>query len=437
MPTPTKWDTLLYLHFTNGATFNELSATLRVNILFENLNNRVLYKRLGELIDTELVIRKRNTNKKQTVYNINRGNPVLNNYMAFLLWSRKEGLDYNILLSKRAQDIVFSTIGHGPSTLKTLHEYTGNSKSTLIKYIRILEKNRFVKLIKQKPLCIDFNLNDRTLFYLALMQPPCSLAENTGKYSRLIHDIDTIKERIAGSNELMELVIKMHVYSTTVTEGNTASKGDVERVMKDLPTGLTPREIVEIRNTFEAVKHLNNHIKDLSMDFSKDLRFGRDLEPDSENIKLYHRILMRGLIDECGEYYASPGKRIIGSKLKLPATIEEIEYEIAAIVNFYKMYREHLHPLLLGAFIHFLLVTVHPFKDGNGRVTRIIHSMVLLKAGYPLFVFDPDMKNRYFDMLEEGRLENLDGFVDFILGEYKNALEAVAYRKEPWPMVES
>ena len=437
MPTPTKWDTLLYLHFTNGATFNELSATLRVNILFENLNNRVLYKRLGELIDAELVIRKRNTNKKQTVYNINRGNPILNNYMAFLLWSRKEGLDYNILLSKRAQDIVFSTIGHGPSTLRTLHEYTGNSKSTLIKYIRILERNRFVKLIKQKPLCIDFNLNDRTLFYLALMQPPCSLAEKTGKYSRLIHDIDTITERIAGSNELMELVIKMHVYSTTVTEGNTASKDDVERVMKDLPTGLTPREIVEIRNTFEAVKHLNNHIKDLSMDFSKDLRPGGDPEPDSENIKLYHRILMRGLIDECGEYYASPGKRIIGSKLKLPATIEEIEYEVAVIVNFYKMYREHLHPLLLGAFIHFLLVTVHPFKDGNGRVTRIIHSMVLLKAGYPLFVFDPDMKNRYFDMLEVGRLENLDGFVDFILEEYKNALEAVADRKEPWPVVES
>ena len=433
MPTPTKWDTLLYLHFTNGATFSELSATLRVNIFFENLNNRVLYKRLGELIDAELVIRKRNTTKKQTVYNINRGNPTLNNYMAFLLWSRKEGLDYNILLSKRAQDIVFSTIGHGPSTLKTLHEYTGNSKNTLKKYIRILERNRFVRIIKQKPLCIDFNLNDRTLFYLTLMQPPCSFAEKTGKYSRLIDGIDTIKERISGSNELMELVIKMHIYSTTVTEGNTANKDDVERVMNDLPTGLTPREIVEIRNTFEAVKHLNNHIKglsmDLSMDFSKDLGQDMDLEPNSENIKLYHRILMRGLIEESGEYYASPGKRIVGSKLKLPATIEEIEYEIAAIVNFYKMYKEHLHPLLLGAFIHFLLVTVHPFKDGNGRVTRIIHSMVLLKAGYPLFVFDPDMKNRYFDMLELGRLEDLDGFVVFILEEYKNALEELAYRK--------
>lgn len=431
MPTPTKWDTLLYLHFTNGATFNELSATLRVNIFFENLNNRMLYKRLGELIDAGLVIRKRNTTKKQTVYNINRGNSTLNNYMAFLLWSRKEGLDYNILLSKRVQDIVFSTIWHGPSTLKTLHEYTGNSKNTLKKYIRILERNRFVRIIKQKPLCIDFNLNDRTLFYLTLMQPPCSLAEKTGKYSRLIHDIDTIKERISGSNELMELVIKMHIYSTTVTEGNTANKDDVERVMKDLPTGLTPREIVEIRNTFEAVKHLNNHIKRLSMDFNKDLRPDMDLEPDSENIKLYHRILMGGLIEECGEYYASPGKRIVGSKLKLAATIEEIEYEIAAIVNFYKMYKEHLHPLLLGAFIHFLLVTVHPFKDGNGRVTRIIHSMVLLKAGYPLFVFDPDMKNRYFDMLEVGRLEDLDGFVGFILEEYKNALEELAGRKEP------
>jgi len=175
---------------------------------------------------------------------------------------------------------------------------------------------------------------------------------------------------------------------------------------------------------------------DLSIDFSKDIGPDMDLEPNSENIKLYHRILMGGLIEESGEYYASPGKRILGSKLKLPATIEEIEYEIAAIVNFYKMYREHLHPLLLGAFIHFLLVTVHPFKDGNGRVTRIIHSMVLLNAGYPLFVFDPDMKNRYFDMLEVGRQEDLDGFVGFILEEYKNALEELADSKESWPVAE-
>ena len=40
--------------------------------------------------------------------------------------------------------------------------------------------------------------------------------------------------------------------------------------------------------------------------------------------------------------------------------------------------------------------------------------------------------NRYFDMLEEGRIINLDGFIDFILEEYKNALEEVSETGEHW-----
>ena len=412
MPTPTKWDTLLYLSFTEGATFNELSETLSNNIFFKDLNSRVLYKRLHELIDSELVIRKRQSTRKKTIYCLNHNTTSLNNHMAFLLWSRKESLDYNNLLTKWAQNILFSLIEHGPTSLKKLHEHTGISKSSLTKYIKILNENRFVRTIKQKPLCIDINLNDRTLFYLTLLHLPLSPGKITGKYSKLIQEIDVIKDGIKNSNELIEPLIKLHVYSTTVTEGNTASKDDVERVMNDLPTGLTPREIVEIRNTFDAVKHLNRHFP--------------ELEPDSKSIKKYHSILMKGLIEECGEYYASSSKRIIGSKLRLPSTIKEIEYEIAAIVNFYNSYLELIHPLIIGAIIHFLLVTIHPFKDGNGRVTRIIHSLILLKAGYPLFVFNPDRKNRYFDMLEEGRIINLDGFIGFILEEYKNALEEVS-----------
>ncbi|MDT8402854.1 MAG: Fic family protein [Bacteroidales bacterium] len=412
MPTPTKWDTLLYLSFTESTTFNELSETLSRNILFEDLNSRVLYKRLHELIDSELVIRKRQSTRKKTIYCLNYGTPSLNNYMAFLLWSRKESLDYNNLLTKWAQDILFTLIEYGPTSLKTLHEHTGISKSSLTKYIKILNENRFVRTLKQKPLCIDINLNDRTLFYLTLLQHPPAVGKMTGKYHELTQEIDVIKEGIKNSDELMELIIKLHVYSTTVTEGNTASKDDVERVMNDLPTGLTPREIIEIRNTFDAVNHLNRHFPELVL--------------DSKSIKEYHSILMKGLIEECGEYYASSSKRIIGSKLKLPSTIKEIEFEIAAIVNFYNLYQELIHPLLMGAIIHFLLVTIHPFKDGNGRVTRIIHSLILLKAGYPLFVFDPDRKNRYFDMLEEGRIIHLDGFIGFILEEYKNALEEVS-----------
>ncbi len=206
MPTPTKWDTLLYLSFTEGATFTELSDTLRHNILFENLNNRMLYKRVHELINAGLVIRKKQSTRKRTIYCLNHGTPSLNNFMAFLLWSRKEGLDYNNLLTKWAQDILLTLIEHGPTSLKTLHEHTGISKSSLTKYIKILNENRFVRTLKRKPLYIDINLNDRTLFYLTLLHFSPSLGKMTGKYRELIQEIDIIKEGIKDSDELLELI---------------------------------------------------------------------------------------------------------------------------------------------------------------------------------------------------------------------------------------
>lgn len=40
--------------------------------------------------------------------------------------------------------------------------------------------------------------------------------------------------------------------------------------------------------------------------------------------------------------------------------------------------------------IPFLFVSIHPFKDGNGRAARLIHSFILLKSVYTIFAFNPE-----------------------------------------------
>ena len=129
----------------------------------------------------------------------------------------------------------------------------------------------------------------------------------------------------------------------------------------------------------------------------------KDTDLNIDLVKTTHQILMRGLIKEAGIFFASSTKRIVGSKLKLPSTNKEIEYLMSSLMSFYHLNKNNIHPLILGSIFHFLFVSIHPFKDGNGRAARLIHSFILLKRGYPIFAFNPEKKYEYFNHLEKGR----------------------------------
>jgi Fic family protein len=46
------------------------------------------------------------------------------------------------------------------------------------------------------------------------------------------------------------------------------------------------------------------------------------------------------------------------------------------------MKQERLHPLLVIAIFTVVFLAIHPFQDGNGRLSRIVTTLMLLRAGY-------------------------------------------------------
>jgi Fic family protein len=48
---------------------------------------------------------------------------------------------------------------------------------------------------------------------------------------------------------------------------------------------------------------------------------------------------------------------------------------------------EEIHPIIKAAVTHYILVAIHPFADGNGRVARAIATLVLFKEGYDVKKF--------------------------------------------------
>jgi Fic family protein len=76
--------------------------------------------------------------------------------------------------------------------------------------------------------------------------------------------------------------------------------------------------------------------------------------------------------------------------------------------RFYAEQRELVHPVELAAEMHERIVTIHPFLDGNGRISRLVMNLILLQHGYPIANIPGDIESRlvYYGALESA---NLDG----------------------------
>jgi prophage maintenance system killer protein len=56
--------------------------------------------------------------------------------------------------------------------------------------------------------------------------------------------------------------------------------------------------------------------------------------------------------------------------------------------------------------IHSRFQHIHPFRDGNGRVGRLVMNMILLKQGYPVLTFPPALSNMFNQGVHDGVREN-------------------------------
>ncbi len=65
------------------------------------------------------------------------------------------------------------------------------------------------------------------------------------------------------------------------------------------------------------------------------------------------------------------------------------------------------HPVLLAAYLHDELVRIHPFIDGNGRTSRLLMNLYLLRSGYLIVSIkgDHDDRLRYYTALEESHTQ--------------------------------
>jgi Fic family protein len=77
-------------------------------------------------------------------------------------------------------------------------------------------------------------------------------------------------------------------------------------------------------------------------------------------------------------------------------------------MDFFRWYtknEERLHPVELAALVHLKFVTIHPFGDGNGRISRLMMNFVLNKKEYPMFSISYEGRTSYYNALERSQIK--------------------------------
>ena len=129
--------------------------------------------------------------------------------------------------------------------------------------------------------------------------------------------------------------------------------------------------------------------------------------------------------------------RVIITGSRYPVTApEKIEEEMGRLFEWIQNERDGYHPVEFAAQLHKRFVFIHPFKDGNGRVARLLMNLALIQDGYLPVIVPPVLRLDYVSVLARAHQDDGD-FVAFIAErELESQKEILRLFQIPFPKEE-
>ena len=222
----------------------------------------------------------------------------------------------------------------------------------------------------------------------------------------MLKKVDVLKEQLSALRPLPEEALKKiqdaldieYTYESNRIEGNTLTLQETALVVNEGVTisGKSMREHLEAINHTEAI----SYIKDIAK---------QDIEISERTIKEIHALILHGIDrGNAGRYRTVPV--MISGSTHMPPQPYLIEKQMEDfILRFKQMEKEKVHPVLIAAYLHDELVRIHPFIDGNGRTSRLLMNLYLLRHGYVIITLkgSNDAKVNYYKALEKSHTEQL------------------------------
>ena len=205
------------------------------------------------------------------------------------------------------------------------------------------------------------------------------------------------------------------IYSSLAIEQNTLSLEQVTAVLSGKRVIAPPKDIAEVKNAYEIYEMMDS------------------LNPYSvDDLLNAHAVLTRGLTEESGCFRSGPVGVVDkqGNILHFGTLPDYAPGLTMELLDWIKV--SDIHMLIKSCVFHYELEVIHPFADGNGRIGRLWHTL-LLKQWKPLFAWLPvesiihDRQDEYYAAINRSNYEGEStAFIEFMLSAIQEALTEAA-----------
>ncbi len=212
------------------------------------------------------------------------------------------------------------------------------------------------------------------------------------------------------------IIERMYDLKRGITE-TFIKEGFVDSYLGHGDTDIAPNLVMNyLKDNFDAIDGIFDFIKsnrDLSVSYIKELHSVITQHQDStdavNSLGAYTKIKMLK-----GQFKQHPNNPERDGTVYLYCPPEQVNSEMDNLINIYDTDLIGAHVLIKAAYIHHAFVQIHPFQDGNGRIARLLTSLILIKNGLFPFSLDRSERNKYIDALEYADNGEYQPLVDII-----------------------
>lgn len=201
------------------------------------------------------------------------------------------------------------------------------------------------------------------------------------------------------------------IHGSLAIEQNTLSLEQVTAVLNGKHVLAPPKDIAEVKNAYEIYERLD------------------ELDPYSvDDLLTAHGIMTRWLVEESGVFRSRPVGVVDseGHVLHFGTLPQYVPDLVMELLDWTKT--SEVHMLIRSCVFHYELELIHPFADGNGRVGRLWHTLLLSKWN-PAFAWLPvesiihDWQQEYYEAINASNdAGESTVFIEFMLSAIKALL---------------
>ena len=236
----------------------------------------------------------------------------------------------------------------------------------------------------------------------------------------MIHEIAEIAElvgKLTSTNQLSATPTLRRtnrirtIHGSLAIEQNTLSLEQVTAVLNGKQVLAPPKDIAEVKNAYEIYERLD------------------ELDPYSvDDLLTAHGIMTRGLVDESGVFRSKPVGVVDqeGHVLHFGTLPQYVPNLVMELLDWVK--NSDVHMLIRSCVFHYEFELIHPFANGNGRVGRLWHTLLLSKWN-PAFAWLPvesiihDRQQEYYEAINaSNNAGESTVFIEFMLSAIKASL---------------